>query len=71
MHGHFTLWVQEHMPERWRNLITRDMEGNPNPAGQVWGVPYRWGCTLIAYRKDPLLRCQALHVYSIKTLSDK
>ena len=47
------------MPKRWRQLVRRNRWGAVDPKGPVWGVPYRWGCTLIAYRKDALLRCAA------------
>lgn len=30
----------------WRKSVTRD--------NQVWGIPYRWGATAIAYRSDKL-----------------
>ncbi len=48
---------QADMPDRWRRLVRRDAQGLESPAGPVWGAPYRWGCTLIAYRRDELLRC--------------
>ena len=48
--------LQAHMPDRWRRLVQRDARGLGNPKGPVWGAPYRWGCTLIAYRKDALIR---------------
>ncbi|KAG2428034.1 hypothetical protein HXX76_012019 [Chlamydomonas incerta] len=35
-----------------RNPVT----GAVDPAGPVYGAPYRWGCTLVAYRRDRLLR---------------
>lgn len=44
------------LPPRWRRLVSRDSRGCPSPQGQVWGAPYRWGCTLVAYNKDRLLR---------------
>jgi putative spermidine/putrescine transport system substrate-binding protein len=40
------------LPPRWQKLVTRDRQGNLSPSGQVWGAPYRWGMTVIAYRKD-------------------
>lgn len=35
-----------------QNFLRRDPEGAVNPAGPVWGVPYRWGTLVIAYRRD-------------------
>ncbi|KAK9843320.1 hypothetical protein WJX74_010303 [Apatococcus lobatus] len=40
----------------WRKLIQRDSLGHAAAEGQVWAAPYRWGATLIAFRKDLLLR---------------
>lgn len=37
--------------------MTRDSNGMLSRKGQVWACPYRWGSTLIAYRKSALLRC--------------
>ena len=28
----------------------------PSPSGRVYGIPYRWGCTLVLYRKDRAAR---------------
>jgi putative spermidine/putrescine transport system substrate-binding protein len=33
---------------RWQKLVTRVV----GDKSQVWGIPYRWGTTAIAYRKD-------------------
>ncbi|MBW4552431.1 MAG: extracellular solute-binding protein [Aphanocapsa sp. GSE-SYN-MK-11-07L] len=43
-------WGQ--LPPRWQTLVKRDRQGNFSPTGQIWGAPYRWGMTVIAYRKD-------------------
>lgn len=37
---------------QWQQLVRRDRQGNPQEEGEVWGAPYRWGATLIAYRPD-------------------
>jgi putative spermidine/putrescine transport system substrate-binding protein len=39
---------------RWRELPLRDERGNSSSTGKVWGVPYRWGTTVIIYRRDQL-----------------
>jgi putative spermidine/putrescine transport system substrate-binding protein len=39
---------------RWHELAQRDNQGNSSANGQVWGVPYRWGTTVIIYRRDKL-----------------
>jgi putative spermidine/putrescine transport system substrate-binding protein len=43
-------WQQ--LPPRWSELVQRDEKGQPNKSGQVWGAPYRWGTTVIAYNRD-------------------
>lgn len=37
---------------QWQQLVRRDRTGHPTPDGDIWGAPYRWGATLIAYRPD-------------------
>lgn len=41
-------------PEVWQNLVKRDRQGNISSQGEIYGAPYRWGNTVIAYRKDKL-----------------
>lgn len=40
------------VPPRWQTLVRRDRNGLLSPEGEVWGAPYRWGMTLLAYRRD-------------------
>lgn len=40
------------LPPRWQEIVKRDRQGRLNTNGQVWGAPYRWGTTVIAYRQD-------------------
>jgi putative spermidine/putrescine transport system substrate-binding protein len=37
-------WQQ--LEPKWQELVTRD--------GQIWGAPYRWGSTVLVYRRDRL-----------------
>ncbi|ABW30094.1 extracellular solute-binding protein [Acaryochloris marina] len=37
---------------QWQQLVRRDLQGNPSAEGKIWGAPYRWGATMIAFRKD-------------------
>lgn len=41
----------EKLPTRWREIVTRDNRGQLTNSGQVWGAPYRWGTTVIAYNR--------------------
>lgn len=43
-------WDQ--LPKSWQSLVMRDRQGNLDPNGEVWGVPYSWGTTAIVYRPD-------------------
>jgi putative spermidine/putrescine transport system substrate-binding protein len=42
--------VSQHL--QLKDLLTRNPQGQIDPNGQVWGVPYRLGTTVIAYRQD-------------------
>jgi putative spermidine/putrescine transport system substrate-binding protein len=46
------------LESRWQELARRDEQGNSSTSGQIWGVPYRWGTTMIAYRRDLLAAAQ-------------
>lgn len=45
-------WQQ--LSPRWQELVQRDEKGQFNKSGQIWGAPYRWGTTIIAYNRDKL-----------------
>lgn len=47
-----SLWSE--LPAPWQRLAQRDQQGFASDNGLVWGAPYRWGGTLIAYRKNRL-----------------
>lgn len=40
------------LPSPWQQLVRRNEEGELDENGNVWGAPYRWGSTMIAYRRD-------------------
>ncbi|NEO21558.1 extracellular solute-binding protein [Moorena sp. SIO4A5] len=44
-------WKQ--LPPEYQKLVKRgDQTGQLDNSGKVWGAPYRWGATVIAYRRD-------------------
>lgn len=47
-----TSWSK--LESRWHELSRRDDRGNSTATGKIWGVPYRWGTTVIIYRRDKL-----------------
>ncbi|MEH2167503.1 MAG: extracellular solute-binding protein [Nostoc sp.] len=42
------------LDEKWKQLVTRNDQGNLDTQGKVWGAPYRWGSTVIVYNRDKL-----------------
>ncbi|WP_315791082.1 extracellular solute-binding protein [Fischerella sp. JS2] len=40
------------LPQRWQELVTRNEQGFLDAQGKVWAAPYRWGSTVIVYRRD-------------------
>jgi putative spermidine/putrescine transport system substrate-binding protein len=37
---------------QWQRMVKRDRQGQLAANGDIWGAPYRWGATVIAFRKD-------------------
>lgn len=37
---------------RWQPVAQANAQGQPDRAGQLWGIPYRWGTTALVYRPD-------------------
>jgi putative spermidine/putrescine transport system substrate-binding protein len=44
----------QNLPSSYQELVRRNQQGELNITGKIWGAPYRWGWTAIAYRKDKL-----------------
>lgn len=42
----------EQLPPQYQRLVRRNQQGNIDLKGLVWGAPYRWGTTMIVYRRD-------------------
>ncbi|MBD2635208.1 extracellular solute-binding protein [Limnothrix sp. FACHB-881] len=38
--------------DRWQSVIQLNRQGLPDRAGSLWGIPYRWGTTVLVYRPD-------------------
>ncbi|CAH1427475.1 unnamed protein product [Lactuca virosa] len=39
------------LSDKWKVYLRRNNEGKSDTKGKIWGVPYRWGSMVIAYRK--------------------
>ncbi|MDV3000210.1 MAG: hypothetical protein N5P05_001816 [Chroococcopsis gigantea SAG 12.99] len=46
----WTNWSK--LPPKWQELVKRDGQGDRDNSGEIWGAPYRWGTTMIAYEKE-------------------
>ncbi len=42
----------EQLPQRWKELVIRNANDELSNSEDVWGAPYRFGTTVIAYRRD-------------------
>ena len=45
------------LPAAWQQLVRRNSQGNidnEDNEGKIYGAPYRWGSTVIAYNRDQL-----------------
>eukprot|EP00850_Spirogloea_muscicola_P021421 SM000249S08232 [mRNA] locus=s249:182713:186126:+ [translate_table: standard] len=60
-------WLKQLHPV-WQKVLRRDSEGRYDPQGLIWGAPYRWGCTVVAYRKDLLTSKGMLPIQDWKDL---
>ncbi|XP_027101577.2 uncharacterized protein [Coffea arabica] len=48
-------WFRD-LTEDWKGYLRRSTDGNLDPQGKIWAVPYRWGSLVIAYKKSKFLK---------------
>ncbi|XP_027156889.1 uncharacterized protein LOC113758055 isoform X3 [Coffea eugenioides] len=48
-------WFRD-LTEDWKGYLHRSTDGNLDPQGKIWAVPYRWGSLVIAYKKSKFLK---------------
>lgn len=48
----FTGWAK--LPLAYQNLVRRNEQGYIDTQGKIWAAPYRWGTTMIAYRREKM-----------------
>jgi putative spermidine/putrescine transport system substrate-binding protein len=46
------LWAQLAKMPQFKQLVTRNAQGQVDPNGSIWAAPYRVGTTVLAYRRD-------------------
>ncbi|KAL5214656.1 hypothetical protein ABZP36_003808 [Zizania latifolia] len=44
------------LSDRWKIHLCRNHNGEVDPNGSIWGVPYRWGTVVIAYKRNEFKR---------------
>ncbi|XP_010540693.1 PREDICTED: uncharacterized protein LOC104814375 isoform X2 [Tarenaya hassleriana] len=40
------------LSDKWKVYLRRNYDGEKAPDGEIWAVPYRWGCMVIAYKRN-------------------
>ncbi|XVF52196.1 hypothetical protein PTKIN_Ptkin04bG0245100 [Pterospermum kingtungense] len=43
-------WFKD-LGNKWKVYLRRNINGDIDPHGEIWGAPYRWGTMVIAYKK--------------------
>ncbi|KMZ76110.1 Spermidine/putrescine abc transporter, spermidine/putrescine-bindingprotein [Zostera marina] len=48
-------WLND-LSDAWKVFLRRNNKGELDPNGKIWGVPYRCGCLVIAYKKNKFVK---------------